>query len=120
MRHPQRGRRRSGFPLGRLWSIRSRASCLPFSMRRRNQIRFSHYLLAWLSISIGMHAFPSDQDAVNVLARSKNSLTDGGSFFHYLAYPFFWAIWLANKLRFFWFDLLYAFALFSIGWSLSS
>ena len=76
---------------------------------------FLAYFLGWVAISAGMHAFPSDQDAAHVLIHSKQSLTDGGSFFHYLSYPFFWAIWLANKLRFFWFDLLYAFALFSIG-----
>ena len=81
---------------------------------------FLAYLLGWVAISVGMHAFPSDLDAANVLAHSKSSLTDGGSFFHHLSYPFFWAIWLANKLRVFWFDFIYAAVLFYIGWSLSS
>ena len=79
---------------------------------------FLAYLLSWIAICVGMHAFPSDHDAANVLVHSKQSLTDGGSFFHYLTYPFFWIIWLANKLRVFWFDFIYAMALFYVGSSL--
>jgi len=73
-----------------------------------------YYLLYWLAISAGMHAFPSDLDASYIFNESKNLLKNGGSILHYLAYPFFWLIFIANKLRFFWFDLLYAFALVSL------
>ena len=76
---------------------------------------FLYYLLLWLAISIGMHAFPSDQDISHVFSESKASLKRGGSVLHYLAYPFFALIWLANKLRFFWFDFWYAIALISFG-----
>jgi hypothetical protein len=75
---------------------------------------FLYYLLFWLAGSVGMHAFPSDHDARNVFDESKLVLKNGGSKLHYLAYPFFILIWLANKLRFFWFDLWYALALIGL------
>lgn len=71
--------------------------------------------LLWLAISAGMHSFPSDQDMQNIALASKSSLKEGGSFLHYLAFPFIWLIWLANKLRFFWFDVIWALMLISIG-----
>lgn len=67
-----------------------------------------HYILIWIALSIGMHAFPSDHDGRNILARSKKEIKNRGSFIHYLAYPAYWLLWTANKLRFFWFDLIYA------------
>lgn len=76
---------------------------------------FLYYIILWVAISIGMHAFPSDQDASHFFTKSKHLLKNGGSFFHYLAYPFYGLIWLANKLRFIWFDLFYAIALVSFG-----
>jgi len=72
-------------------------------------------LLLWLAISIGMHSFPSDLDMQNILSASKSALKEGGSFLHYLTFPFVWLIWLANKLSFFWFDAIWAFMLISIG-----
>lgn len=69
---------------------------------------FLYYLFFWLAISVGAHSFPSDHDAKNVLESSKNHIKDGGSLLHYLSYPFFTLIWVANKLRFFWFDFIYA------------
>ncbi|MCL5775113.1 MAG: metalloprotease family protein [Patescibacteria group bacterium] len=74
-----------------------------------------YYVLYWIAISAGMHAFPSDQDTKYVLEASKYALKNGGSFFHYLAYPFFGLIWLANKLRIIWFDFWYAAALVAFG-----
>ena len=79
---------------------------------------FLAYLLGWVAISAGMHAFPSDADASNVLTRSKQNLAGGSSAFHYLSYPLFWIIWIANKLRVFWFDIAYAMALFYFGSSI--
>jgi len=43
---------------------------------------FLAYLLGWVAISTGTHAFPSDADASNVLTRSKQNLAGGGSAFH--------------------------------------
>ena len=74
-----------------------------------------YYLLFWIAISSGMHAFPSDQDAKNIFDESKELIKEGGSTWHYLAYPFYVLIWIANKLSFLWFDLWYAIALVSFG-----
>ena len=74
-----------------------------------------YYILLWLAVSIGMHAFPSDQDAVHIFEKSKYIIKDGGSILHYLAYIFYGLIWIANKLRFFWFDFFYALALIYFG-----
>ena len=62
-----------------------------------------------------MHAFPSDHDASHIFDESKVLLKNGGSILHYLAYPFYGLIWIANKLQFLWFDLWYAIALVSFG-----
>jgi hypothetical protein len=67
-----------------------------------------YLFLFWLALSSWIHAFPSDQDASNIFDRSKRSLKNWGSKLHVIAYPFYALIWLANKLRFFWFDLIYA------------
>lgn len=63
-----------------------------------------------------MHSFPSDHDAKNILNKSKE-LKDKNKI-HYLAYPFFILIWLANKLSFFWFDAIYAIVLISLSGAL--
>lgn len=74
-----------------------------------------YYLIMWIAISTGMHAFPSDQDSQYFFNESKTILKNGGSFIHYLAYPLYGLIWVANKLRFLWFDFWYAIALVSFG-----
>ncbi len=80
---------------------------------------FLNYLLLWLALSIGAHSFPSDHDAKNILETSKHYLKNEGSTLHYLSYPFFILIWIANKLSFFWFDFIYAFLLLQIGGGIS-
>ncbi len=70
-----------------------------------------YFLLFWLGLSIGMHSFPSDHDMTHISAKSKEALKSDGSALHYLSYPFTWMIWIANKLRIFWFDAIYAFIL---------
>jgi len=68
------------------------------------------YVLLWLGISIGMHAFPSTHDAKNVWrlarqqARSLKPLV-------LLSFPLVVAIYAGNFLRIVWFDYLYGFAL---------
>lgn len=73
------------------------------------------YVLLWIAFSTGMHSFPSDQDMEHVAESSKISIKEGGSKLHYFAFPFVWLIWIANKLRFFWFDLGYAILLVALG-----
>jgi Putative zincin peptidase len=65
-------------------------------------------LLMWTGISIGMHAFPSNQDMNNFVESVAETHQKG---------PILWAaklfsglLRLANLLRFFWFDAIYAFA----------
>lgn len=72
---------------------------------------FLYYFTLWLAFSIGSHSFPSDHDAKNVLADSREQIKTGGHSMYYLAYPFFGLIWLANKFSFFWFDFIYAYLL---------
>lgn len=73
--------------------------------------------LFWLAFSVGSHAFPSNQDAKNILEKGKAFLKRG-SFIYILTYPFYLIIWIANKLRFFWFDFIYSVFLIGIvgGW----
>jgi hypothetical protein len=69
-----------------------------------------NFLLLWLGISIGMHAFPSNQDASILWKQAKEAV----STFHPLAvisFPLVILINVANALSFFWFDALYGFAL---------
>ncbi len=76
---------------------------------------FLYWLFSWIAISAGMHAFPSDHDASFILDEARIILKNGGSFLYYMAYPFYSLIWIANKLRFLWFDVFYAIALVSFG-----
>jgi len=68
------------------------------------------YVLLWLGISIGMHAFPSTGDAASLLQQAKKSV----STYHPLAiisFPLVILIYIANALRFFWFDYIYGVAI---------
>ncbi len=73
---------------------------------------------AWLALSFGAHSFPSDQDMKNVLQESKIQLKNGSSSLHYLAYPLFGLMWLANILRFFWFDFIWALLIMFFAFSI--
>ncbi len=68
------------------------------------------YFLIWLGISIGMHAFPSTQDAKVLWDQAKKS----ASLFNPLAilsFPLVGLIYLANLLRILWLDYLYGIGL---------
>lgn len=70
-----------------------------------NQINPVFLFLQWIGLSIGMHAFPSNQDMQNFLYQVSNSKKN----ILYLFAKFFSIIIaLANALRFFWFDFVYA------------
>ncbi len=68
------------------------------------------YFMLWLGISIGMHAFPSTQDARGLwgqarkAARSLNPLA-------LISFPLVICIYLANILSVVWFDYLYGVAI---------
>lgn len=70
-------------------------------------------LLTWVGLSIGMHAFPSNDDIQNFVEDMKEEKIRG--LFYFTALVFKGLIVTANALRFFWFDLFYAFGLAIIG-----
>ncbi len=68
------------------------------------------YGLMWLGISIGMHAFPSTQDASTLWTQAREAAGD----FNVLAlisFPLVGLIFIANILSIIWFDALYGLAL---------
>jgi Putative zincin peptidase len=75
-------------------------------------------ILLWLAFAIGAWAFPSDHDAGNVLNTCRAQIRVGGSLLNLFAYPFFAIIWLANKLKFFFFDFIYSAALIALGYAI--
>lgn len=74
------------------------------------------YFLAWLGISIGMHAFPSTQDANNLWQHAKKEVSSLNPL-AVISFPIVFLIYLANILSFFWIDYLYGIA---IGFGLPS
>jgi hypothetical protein len=64
------------------------------------------YLLMWVGFSVGMHAFPSNQDAGNFI----DALDDAGrhGLLYWVSQGFRGLIFIANLLRIVWFDFLYA------------
>lgn len=70
---------------------------------------FSWFMM-WLGVSIGMHAFPSTQDAANVWHQAKAAAKEG-DWLARLSLPLVVALWIANLGRFFWLDYAYGIAL---------
>jgi hypothetical protein len=68
------------------------------------------YALMWLGLSIGMHAFPSNQDASNLWEHAKIAARRG-NVLAILSFPLVIVVVVANVLRFFWADLIYGVAL---------
>jgi hypothetical protein len=66
----------------------------------------SALLLWWVAISMGMHAFPSSADMANFNALVQNAGTRGLPYFVGKFFSGLFAI--ANVLKFFWFDAVYA------------
>lgn len=64
------------------------------------------FLLLWVGISIGMHAFPSNEDMQNLVQAVKEEKK--GGLLVFAAHLFAGIFWFANILRFFWFDAIYA------------
>lgn len=68
------------------------------------------YVLLWLGISIGMHAFPSTHDAKNVWRLARQQVRTLNPLV-LLSFPLVVAIYAANILSVVWFDYFYGFAL---------
>jgi hypothetical protein len=63
--------------------------------------------LAWLAVSIGMHAFPSSGDAKNLWTKSKQARSEG-HLAAYIGFPMVIFIRFANLASMLWFDAIYA------------
>lgn len=71
---------------------------------------FPSYLLLWLGISIGMHAFPSMGDGYALYQHAKKAAS-AGNILAILSFPLVIVIYLANIGRVFWLDCLYGVAI---------
>ncbi len=75
-----------------------------------------HWVLGWLAVSIGMHAFPSTGDAANLWRASTSSLFKG-NVPALIGFPVVILLYLANILSFLWFDAIYAVAvILAVPW----
>jgi hypothetical protein len=77
-----------------------------FILHEEGPIVLLFVFIAWVGISIGMHAFPSKDDMDN-LVQQVSSHGRGGPAFQ-VARVFSLVFRLANLLSFFWFDAIYA------------
>lgn len=68
------------------------------------------YFLLWLGLSIGMHAFPSTQDAKVLWHYARNAASKLNPL-AILTFPIVVIIYVANLGSFFWLDLIYGFAI---------
>lgn len=103
-----------GISIGPLIINTALAVLLGFIAARTALDARTYGILVWLAFSIGMHAFPSDHDVKHVSTASKAALKRG-LILHALAFPLVWLIRIANALRVFWFDGVYAAALVGLG-----
>lgn len=67
------------------------------------------YFYLWLGLSIGMHSFPSTQDADNLWERAKKEAKNK-NILAIISMPLCVLIFIANLLKVIWFDAIYAFA----------
>ena len=83
------------------------SAVFPLYILEAEQYSWVFILLIWVGFSIGMHAFPSNEDMENLVNNVK-SAKQGGALL--LAAKFFAGLLrLANALRVIWFDAIYAF-----------
>jgi hypothetical protein len=68
------------------------------------------YVVLWLGISIGMHAFPSTQDASELLKHAKVAVTKG-SLLAIISFPLVGLIYIVNILSVVWADYAYGLAI---------
>lgn len=79
------------------------------------------YIIIWLAFACGVQAFPSDQDAANIVQKNKNLIQEKSALY-LITLPFYYLIWLtisySNKLKLFGLDLVYALLLIFAGLAL--
>lgn len=84
------------------------SAVLPLFFLQERAMNIAHYALAYLGLSIGMHAFPSNVDMKSFMAVMHR--TNRRGFLFFVAKFFQGLIYVANLLRVAWFDLIYAVA----------
>jgi hypothetical protein len=68
------------------------------------------YVMLWLGVSIGMHAFPSIQDAA-ILWKEASKAVKSFNPLAIVSFPLVGLIMIANLLSVIWFDAIYGFAI---------
>jgi hypothetical protein len=89
-----------------LCSLITFSAVFPLFILKLDHYNFVLVILAWIGVSIGMHAFPSNDDMNAIVNEVKNE--KAGGFALVFAKFFFWVFKIANALRFIWFDAIYA------------
>jgi Putative zincin peptidase len=79
----------------------------------RTSTRISHssfvfYILIWIAFSIGVHAIPSDKDIQNIFSATKHPKGILGFILGIVLLPFIGIVFCADKMKKYWFDVLYA------------
>ncbi|MCD1295893.1 hypothetical protein CUJ83_12895 [Methanocella sp. CWC-04] len=93
--------------------INSLFSLLVFMIAAFNINTILNGILIWLGISFAMHSFPSIGDAKSLWASTKTEWRE--NLLILLGLPLVIIIFIANVLRFFWIDLVYAAILWGIA-----
>lgn len=71
------------------------------------------FFFIWLAASIGMHSLPSSGDAKNIWVRAKQEWRDSPAAL--AGFPIASVIYIGDKLRFLWFDAIYALMLWYLA-----
>ena len=71
-----------------------------------DDFNFITIFLTWLGVSIGMNAFPSNQDAKIIWEKALEEIKKANPL-AIISFPLVILIFIANALRFFWADTLY-------------
>ncbi len=66
------------------------------------------YILLWIAFSIGVHAIPSDKDIENIFSATKHPKGVFGFILGFVLLPFVGIVFCADKMKKYWFDILYA------------
>ncbi|MBI3619551.1 DUF3267 domain-containing protein [Candidatus Roizmanbacteria bacterium] len=99
-------------------SLLTFAAAFPILILDDQRYSLVFLILMWVGFSIGMHAFPSNDDMENFLGEVKQTNKQG--LLVMLATVFARLLRLANLLRFLWFDAIYAYGVAMILPSLIS
>lgn len=67
-------------------------------------------VLAWVAFSLGVHAIPSDGDIKNILHVTRHPKSFFGFFAGILMFPIVAIVWVADTLKMFGFEIVYALA----------